>query len=913
MPESKLDAAKYKADVLIPLRKAHLGDLTNGIAELRRGAQYPSTIDLAMVYAIEPGMDDAAVAGRIREVRAWWNKNKLGGSVKEVAKFCGDLDTALGAKHSDLTTAAFWAKWQARRVEQSRAVLDDLAAMLVHQYRDFGVITLDRIRAAASTNSMTARLSDAELSAMVRSAPDLRLVEEFTPPTLEIPQPVRREWGATTGLRTYLDAVFYEKPPEEFRLLGGFAAPGLRAPTAATIKEALHACDKRAGTEVEAVKKLLHALNEAHGKGEDVTALTLVQLVEVARESLQGGIVLFAIQKLVERGLDRTEAARVVMYCVDASSVQAGGETPQRVLDLLADNQLRSARTLFNGLSTGKTHAGTPELADAERALTKNEEQVTAWRAEAEQALRAGRVAVATELLSRAFAMAADDESLGRLVASLPPAAPPTLSLVAADSAAGAGRAVRVLWAASPGADEDTTYVVVRKAGSAPRDIRDGTVIAGAGATEALDPNPPVAEQIWYAVAARRGGEPSPLTTATITLLPPVADVVVSSDPTSVTVRWTTPREAARITVTRTDPDGRRTAVPVTGTDIVTSTGLRTSQTYTFELIAEYHSGASTLTSAPVRVSAVPRLAASPVQSLEITPEGFGGERTDVVAEWTALVGHEVEIWQFPSAPGWASGSRVDHASLASSGGSRLQGTVRRLGTRVRLSASVPAGLRHYVAVTLDHRTALIGASTSLAICEPVGDPRVERFGEVAVVSWEWPRADYRVRANWTAGGRTGSTRVSRPEYVRDGGMRLTVGAGAATIRLASVLESAQGQWHSPEIVLELAGSSQSARYRLLWPRKLVGRGPLRIEFTADRPVRGVAVAVHLFAGAYLPQRATPETVVQRVDLDIPAPEPQIVEVDLPKLPKPFWVRCFAAKPDVLTLTDPPSDTLKGR
>ena len=180
-------------------------------------------------------------------------------------------------------------------------------------------------------------------------------------------------------------------------------------------------------------------------------------------------------------------------------------------------------------------------------------------------------------------------------------------------------------------------------------------------------------------------------------------------------------------------------------------------------------------------------------------------------------------------------------------------------------------------------------------------------------MSWRWPRDDCRVEVAWTSGDQRGSARISRPEYNRNGGMRLSVGPGAARIRLSSIVESAEGRWSSPEVVLQLDGAGHSAGYRMLWPTRLIGRGPLRIEFTADTATRGQVVVVHAQSGPYLPQRRDDSYVVQRISLDIPADEPQLVAVPIPKLPKPYWVRCFAETPETLTLTDPPSDTLKGR
>ncbi|MRH91672.1 hypothetical protein GFY24_30250 [Nocardia sp. SYP-A9097] len=909
-----MDATTYKSTVLIPLRRVHLTDLTNGIAELNNGADFPDKLDLALVYAIEPGMNDAQIAARIRDVRLWWNANMQRSNLKEVAKFCSNLDGLLTRKHRDLTSAGFWSRWREQRTNRSKSALAAVGKMLENQYRDFGVVTLAQVKAAAATDGLLSTLSDDELTASVESSVALHLVDKFEEPECRLPDPVRREWVTTVNLRTVLDAIFLEKPPSGFRLIGGFVCQGVRPPDAVALRQALDACDKRAGSEIEPVKKLLHALRDAQAKGLDPAQLALVQLIEVARDILQGGIVALAIQALVDKGLDRIDAARVVLHCVDAAATRTSRDTPERVIELVTEGKLRGARALYSALSNIDAHADTEAMNQALSTLTRTEQQVAQLRSRAEQALGEGRITVAAEVLGQAAALAEDDESLARLVASLPPAPPSSLGLTAVFPPEAAANGVRLFWPKSSGADDTTTYEVVRKSGSAPLDIRDGVTIASTSSTEALDSGAPVAEPLWYAVAARRGGEASPVTVAEIVLLPPVHDVVVTTEPTRIALQWVAPVGAARTSVVRTDPDGTRRSLSPRASNSLRAEGLRTSETYVFDLTAEYVGAAGeVLTATPCRVRAIPRRKAGPMLELGVRPVRIVDTQAEVVAEWKAPPGTDIEIWRFQTAPGWSLGSTVEYSALAAADGTRLPGALDRAGDTARLTATVPTGLSHYVAITPDQPAAIVGKAVSLAICEPVADPRAERFGDQVVISWKWPRDDYRVEAVWSSGEYGGSARTSRPEYIRNGGMRLSVGPGAAQIRLSSIVESAEGRWSSPEVVLRLDGAALSARYRMLWPKPLFGRGPLQIEFTADTATRGTVVVVHAQSGAYLPQRRIDSYVVQRIPLDIPADGPQLVPVPIPKMPKPYWVRCFAESPETLTLTDPPSDTLRGR
>lgn len=908
-----MDASTYKTSVLIPLRRVHLTDLTNGIADMNGGADYPAKLDLALVYAIDPGMNDAQIAARIREVRLWWNLHMQRSNLKEVARFCGTLDGLLAQKHPDLASAGFWRRWRDQRAQRSQSALAAVAKLLENQYRDFGVVTLAQVKAAAATDGLLSMLSDQELGACVGSS-SLQLVEEFTEPSARMPAPVRREWGTTVNLRTVLDAVYLEHPPTGFRLIDGFWCQGVRPPDASALRQALDACDKRAGTEIEPVKKLLHALGDALGKGIDPAQIALIQLIEIARDVLAGGIVALAIGALTDKGLDRIDAARIVLHCVDAAATRTSLDTPERVLELITEGKLRGARALFSALSNLGTYTDSDVMKQASSTLERTETQVAQLRSQAEQALRAGRITAATELLGQAAALADDDESLARLVASLPPAPPASLNPTAVFPPEVTAESVRLFWPKSSGADENTTYQVVRKKGSAPRDIRDGVPVASTASTEALDSGVPVAEPVWYAVAARRSGEASPVTVAEIVVLPPVHHVVVVTEPTSIELQWVAPAGTARTSVIRTDPDGTRHTLSPRASNSLRAEGLATSQTYIFDLTAEYIGvRGEVLAAEPVRVRGTPRRKAGPVTVLSVRPVRFVDARAEVVAEWIAPPGTDTEIWRFPAKPPWALGTTVDYAALSAAEGARVPGVMAHNGTTVRCTATVPTGLLHYLAVTPDESAAIVGQVASLAICEPVTEAHVERFGDQAVVSWRWPREDYRVEAVWSSGGRRGSVRMSRPEYVRNGGMRIAVGPGAAQIRLSCVVESSEGRWSSPETVLELGGAVLTARYRMVWPTRLIGRGPLQIEFTADVPTRGTVILVHAQSSPYLPQRAVESFVVQRIPLEIPAEGPQTVAVALPKMPKPYWVRCFAEDPDFLTLTDPPSDTLRGR
>jgi len=121
----------------------------------------------------------------------------------------------------------------------------------------------------------------------------------------------------------------------------------------------------------------------------------------------------------------------------------------------------------------------------------------------------------------------------------MPPAAPTRfVSSVSEDA-----RKVKLSWEPGFGSTEDVVYQIIRKTGSAPQNNNDGMSLGEAiEATAFDDVTPPVAVRVFYGVSASRGGGSSPVSVAEVIALPPVTNVVVSSDPSSVSLRWTTRR-----------------------------------------------------------------------------------------------------------------------------------------------------------------------------------------------------------------------------------------------------------------------------------------------------------------------------------------------------------------------------------
>jgi hypothetical protein len=91
--------------------------------------------------------------------------------------------------------------------------------------------------------------------------------------------------------------------------------------------------------------------------------------------------------------------------------------------------------------------------------------------------------------------------------------------------------------------------------------------------------------------------------------------------------------------------------------------------------------------------------------------------------------------------------------------------------------------------------------------------------------------------------------------------------------------------------------------YELKVPRL---RGPLIVTLTAAAPARLRRLVLVARSGP-MPQRTGDgETVMSWDDLDVPAR----LEVPMPRLSRPFWLRCFA-EDGTIELRDPPVRRLK--
>lgn len=903
------DAKEYRSRVLKPLKGARNRELQDALRELKAGAKVPTSLDLGEVYDINATMSDADVATRVAEVADAWNKTANNAVYKSLTPTLSEFHRLLRDHNPDLETRAFWEAMLAATFDRQSENLVQFAKNVAAEHQTLGIVTDDLVRHAATAANIPTSVSAADLAKAVM-AHGVTVVRPFIPPAVDVPDAVGKLLSTT--FRSVIEVIFLEDPPATFSLIEGFSAPDGKSLTLAQVKASRALTGRRTrSVENDAANAALLALDAAAKDDATLTAIVLVAFLDLACEARTAGLVLSALKRLTETGLDRRDAARMLLQIGAVGS----RETMAEVLIKVREGKIKDARRLYEMLASELPGGSTSTDADKARASLEGvEKRLAELRGIAEAAVSAGDMYAAHSSLYEAITICSDDESLQETMHALPPASPQNVALAVING----GRAVRVMWTAGFGDSDECRYAVVRKTGSAPRHTQDGDVVADKLAeTQFDDPRPPVAQDVFYGVAASRGGPWSLVATSNVMLLPWVSDVAVNTAPTSVTVSWSAPPEASAIQVMQTGPDGRTvTKVQVGQHNSATASNLRTGATYTYVVTAQYFGAGGTVLSAePQRITGTPREVATPVTDLKVACIGAADSAVEVVATWVPPTGYDVEIWQFSSKPEWAFGTRVPMSELRASTGARLAGRAVDSASRIGVSASIGAGLRHYLAVTRDGDVALVGARQELGVCLPVTNPAAERFGDVTVVTWEWPGREFSVEASWSGPGASGNVAIDYVRYQSAGGMRLPTGSQGCTIKLKTLIDSGDATWSSRAVCLRVAGAAVTVAYDVKWVRKIFGkRAPATVIFSGEGSVHGDQVVVVGKPGRFMPMSIEGARALEYVSLTLdPGKLTQSIAVDTNGLGGDFWIRAFSLDPTRTRLVDPPSDHLKGR
>ncbi|MCO6005020.1 hypothetical protein NE236_08500 [Actinoallomurus purpureus] len=585
----------------------------------------------------------------------------------------------------------------------------------------------------------------------------------------------------------------------------------------------------------------------------------------------EGALLRFAVDDL---GVDRDDAGRLV-FAVRRENAPAGG-LAARLRDLIDAGEVQAAAEL--AAIAGEPVGDAQVLADEAR---RRVAAATALRQEAASLLLSDPDG-AWLRLADALRLVGDLPGAADLQTGLPPGAPGRLE------AAVDGLAVALSWSPSPSRVGEIGHVVVRCLGRVPRHPGDGERLA-AEAAHARDPAPPLNAPVYYAVFAVRGAAASaPAVAGPVLGRPEPADLTVTAADAVVAGRWSCPPEAGRVVVTR---DGA--PVPAARTGFRDET-VRNGTTYHYRIAAVYldADGREAVTSG-VHAAATPAARPHPVEDLGVEHDPAGR----LVVTFDPPADGEVELVAMDGPPPWPPGTTLPMEE------------VRRVGRILRAvpapgGLAVRAGPGVLLAVSVAGDLATIGAHREHVSLTPPRELIAQRHGEVITLGFDWPPDVTEVEVAWRSG--TGETRrlpVGRAGYDAHGGVRLPAPTDEAVTIEVAAAATAHGQRVTGTPVTTTVPGRTTVAYEVRRPRL---RGPLTVTLSAAAPVRLRRLVLVTRAGP-MPQRpGDGRTVMSWEDLDVPAR----LEVTLPRLPRPFWLRCFA-EDDTIDLRDPPVRHLK--
>ncbi|MFB4309139.1 hypothetical protein [Actinomadura sp. GTD37] len=844
------------------------------------------------------GLTGPAVTERVKQVRQCWRRargqlkyRKLIDRLEAEHRELAPLFTAAG--RGDLRPLEQRLRGGAERAErrrgQARARLADAAGAL-------------RTAAPAEVEAIarTAGVTRAELAEL--AAADGIEVREPDPLPPGAPYPAYRKVRESLdvlGKRHLADFVFGARLTGPIRVLDGFAAPGgdLRLDGGAVAAAGAEWARRSRDTSTTHADTILAALRS----DADPHALLLFDVVDRLRERLrqrasERALLRYAAEDL---GVEQGDARRLVFAVVRETG--PGGGLAGRLRGLLDAGDVYAAAELADA---AKVRDPAPHGEPAE------EESLAAEaRHRLDTALRLREGAAAEPDPDRAFRLLADAL---RLVRDLPGAAghqrrlaPRPVPVLHADvdpaPAGGHGRAgapdgppidgggaaggvsVRLSWEASPSPVGEIGYQVVRRAGRAPRDVRDGEPITGV-----VDELPPVNVPLYYAVFAVRGeGVAAPAVTGPVVVRPEPGDVALTAGDGQVTGRWRCPAEAARVVVLR---DGR--AVPAERDGFRERVPNGRTHHYLVRAVYLDESGRELVTGG-VRASATPSAPPEPVY--ELGAETAASDPGLVRVRFDRPGNGAVELVLSDGPPPWPRSAVVPLAEV-------------RRETRRLACAPAPGGLEvrpgssgWLLAVTVAEGAAAIGAYHRHVNLPPPRGLVAERRGAYLHVGFDWPADVTEVDLDYLVGGEPRAETVTRASYDTQGGVRLPVPEDAPVeLSVAAAGTVGGARVAGPPVTAEVAART-IVRYDVLrsgppWRRSLT------IRLTSSRPLRVARLSLVLRTGRVMPHRPGDGDTLGAWEQ---VPVPGELSLAAPDASGPYWLRCFADD-DGVELSDPP-------
>ncbi len=613
--------------------------------------------------------------------------------------------------------------------------------------------------------------------------------------------------------------------------------------------------------------------------GDRLGELVVYDIVTRLRERRQqraseGALLRFAVDDL---GVEENDARRLV-FAVLRETGPAGG-LATRLRDLIDAGEVHAAAELADSVTGPDGLTGDARiLADEARRRMK---VATALRQEAASLVLSDPDS-AWLGLADALRLVGDLPGAADLQAGLPPHAPGRLEAVVE------GSAVSLSWKPTPSRVGEVGYAVTRCLGRVPRHPGDGEALP-AETGFARDTAPPLNAPVHYAVFAVRGVAASaPSVAGPLHVRPEPSEVFLRAADGVVAARWACPPEAVRVIVTR---DGMPITTERAGfRDETVSNGT----TYHYRIAAAYLTAdGQEIVTAGVHMAATPAARPDPVRELTVEQDPAG----HLLVTYDEPRHGQVEMVAMSGPPPWPAGTTLSVEE------------VRRTG-RVLPTSPVPGGVALrtgpgvLLAVSVSGDIATIGAHREHVSLVPPRELIAQRRGEVIMLGFDWPADVTEVEVVWWSGdGEPRRLPVGRAGYDAHGGVRLLAPEDQTTTIEVAAAAIAYGRRVTGAPVRTVVTGRAVVTYDLR-PARL--RGGLVLTLDSGAPVRLRRLVLVARSGP-MPQRTGDgETVMSWDDLEVPAR----LDVPMPQLARPFWLRCFAE--DVtIELRDPPVRRLK--
>jgi hypothetical protein len=342
---------------------------------------------------------------------------------------------------------------------------------------------------------------------------------------------------------------------------------------------------------------------------------------------------------------------------------------------------------------------------------------------------QAGRFEEATETYIKALHDCGDFPEALHSLARFPPESATALEAVSI------AQGIQLRWRA-PDRTKASAYQLLRKTGSPPQTIKDGTLITEIPALSFLDSQAVPGEFYYYAVYALREGIPS-RTAAVVGPVYYAADVSelhARSGEQSITMRWCPPLGARRIEVWRQTgrlPSRAGDGVKVDDVtdDSAIDRDLKTDATYGYRVIAFYRSPEGRLV--PTEgLTCLVHVSTPPKPVLDLTVERRG---KDLLIRWTPPPRGQVQLFAFDGARPPAAGKIIAPSELSTLGDPLA---VQNAG-----STQVPAPSHkvfHLIPATLDGSSAVVGKALFVSDLEEVDGLHAEIDDGILSVRWNW-------------------------------------------------------------------------------------------------------------------------------------------------------------------------------